>query len=244
MYAWCAGDGFSVVSPAFAESLSLVLEGENELPGQVLTVTSQGRTLSKSDVPLGSFRLEIAFSQLLPPQTIVEFIPRQSKHLQEDENRYVSVLLRRFSFEVIERTEVEPLPFRRELVFGLRFAAAVEPLLRGGWSSLEPAHLWSIGAASHLLVGIPPKANELQLKLSGNPFVPEKRRRVSVSVNGSEVANNIQLTTAPKIYKLKVNSKVWRASGGNLISLLPDQTAQPPEDPRDLGVCLHSIQAW
>ena len=242
MYCWCAGDGFSVISPITGESISLFLEGENELADQRLTFTSNGKTLSEVDVPVGYFRIETAFEQPLAPQTIVEILPAKSTLLPEEDPRFVSVLLRRFSFEVVDRLEVEPLPLRREQVFGLRFADTVEPLLRGGWSSLEPAHLWSIGRASHLLLATPPTAKELQLKLSGNPFVADKERKVSISVNGHQLAEGLQLTTSPKVYKLKIDANTWRSNQGNLVSLIPGETAQPPEDPRELGVCLHSIQ--
>jgi hypothetical protein len=242
LYSWCAGDGFSVVSPRLGESFSLNLEGRNELHDQRLTLTSNGRLLTEVDVPVGPFSLDIAFSEPLAPQTIVEALPAQSEILGDEDAKFVSLLLRSFSFELLDPLNVPELPLGREQVFGLRCADTVEPFLRGGWSSLEPAHVWSVGSASHLLLGIPQRGAELQMKLSGNPFVADKTRRVSISVNGHELVQDLQLSTTPKIHKFRLDSKIWRSTSGNFITLLPRETAQPPNDPRELGVCLHSLQ--
>jgi len=239
-YSWGAGDGFSVVTPRMFESLSLTIQGENPGEQQVLTLSSGGAMLGTLTVPAGPFLATATFCDLLPPGSLVEVFPSTGMTIAE--NRFVSLLIKEFLFQPPAVTDAEPLALGQGYDFSAELRSRLQPLLRSGWSGIEPAHVWSVGRASHLLLPAEEPVRELTLTLSGNPFVDERSRKADLSLNGQTLGAKIVLPTSKLTLAFKVPPGVWRHDGGNLLTFRPERTAEPPNDSRELGVCLHSIR--
>ncbi len=239
-FAWCAGEGFSIVSPLQGDSISLNLVGRNTLKGQVLTLTSGGETIGEIDIPTGDFAVEILFADPLPPQSTIELFPTRAGHVSNDA-RFVSVLLTAFHFNAMISFDETPLRLGHEYSFGLRNADAVAPLLRGGWSSFEPVAIWSIGSRSHMVLPVADEADELAIVMSGNPFVTDEARHVTILINGEEAVKALALSPTPSECVVPLAGSGWRSPGTNYVTFIPGETAGGPSDPRKMGINLASL---
>ena len=240
-YSWCAGEGFSIVSPRNLETIALNLEGKNELDGQRLTITSAGRSLCEINVPIGWYNLSASFPHPIPASSILEIFPARARFLPED-HRFVSILLTSFHFELLPEFDGESLLLGREYLFGREKQDGIMPVLTGGWSPLEAAHVWSTGAQSIMTLADAQDAQELTILMSGNPFVADDLRQVTISVNGVAVRENVQLTLVPEACVIALTDSPWRSPGINFVTFVPRKSASAPDEPRDLGICLYSIK--
>jgi GT2 family glycosyltransferase len=238
--AWCAGEGFSIATPRHGDSVGLSLTGRNELEGQRLTIVCKGQTLGEVEIPVGEFEVDIPFAEPLAAKSVVDVFPSRADFLPND-IAFVSIMLMAFHFDPMAAIEVAPLRLGQEYSFTLTNAKAVAPLLRGGWSPFEPLAIWSIGERSHMIVAMADAAEELVMVLSGNPFVTEEARRVTILINGAAVATDLSLSTNPAEYVASLSGSGWRSPGTNFITFIPGETASGPGDPRALGINLTSI---
>lgn len=235
-FCWCAGDGFSVVSPGGSGSVGLVLEGRNQIAEQRLMVSVGGRQVDEIELPVDNFKVTVSFPELLPARSIVEFFPTKGTMIG-NEQRFVSVLMKDFYFQPLSKIDLDPLLRGQTYRFGEVTRELLEPVLRSGWSGVERSHVWSIGDSSHLLLAADSDPSEIRVKLRGNPFVDASKRMIDVSLNGQPLAKSLKLETGEQTYALK-DLDCWSSNEVNILTFHPHETAQPPEDARDLGVCL------
>lgn len=239
-YTWCAGEGFSVVSPRKIEAIGLCLIGKNLLDEQRLTFTSAGQTLCEIDVPVGWFEVEVQFPYPIEPSSIVEVFPARATTLPND-HRFLSILVTTFHFQSLDAFDGEALSLNREHVFDRDNVAAVEPLLRGGWSAPEASHLWSIGPHSTLRLLVADEAEELTFVMSGNPYVADDLREVTILINGIPVDRRFQLSLVAEAQTIMLSDSSWRSAGSNFVTFIPQKTASSSADPRNMGICLYSM---
>jgi GT2 family glycosyltransferase len=240
-YSWCAGEGFSIVSPRHHETIALHLVGKNELEGQHLTIVAAGRTLCEVDVPIGWFELTVSFPHPIAASSILEVFPARAVVLPHD-HRFVSILLMSFHFESIAEFDGDGLTLGHEYLFGREQKVITAPVLRSGWSALEEAQVWSIGAQSNLTLPVAEDATELEIVINGNPYVADELRQVTILINGVTVREDLSLSATPERHSIPLAGSAWRSPGSNFVTFIPRKTASAPADPRDLGICLHSIK--
>ena len=239
-YAWCAGEGFSVISPRKFEAIGLCLLGKNQLDDQRLTITSAGRTLCEVDIPIGCFEVEARFPYAIEPSSILEIFPSRALTIPDD-HRFVSLLLGSFHFESIDAFDGKEVMLNCDYLFNRENLAVVTPLLRGGWSAPEASHVWSDGSQSTLRLCGSDEAEELTFVMSGNPYVAENLRHFKTLINGAPVGDDFHLTLAAEPQTIALTGTGWRFKGNNFVTFIPQKTASSSVDSRNLGICLYSM---
>ncbi|RAH96540.1 hypothetical protein DLJ53_32030 [Acuticoccus sediminis] len=242
--AWCAGEGFRLATPAGARAHTLVLEGHNPLPGQEIEVVHEGRTIGRQGLPAGAFSVPIALSRPLEPGSVVDCLPRHGHVLAEHDGgapdgagdgRYVSIALRRFRFEMVRRTGL-PLLGPGETAFTTRSKASAK-LLAHGWAGLEDTHVWSLAERAEIAFRAEEAAEALLLVVRSNPFLAEPQT-MTVELNGTVLASR----TLEGRGEVRVPvADAWRTGEVNELVLAVSAVAQPPEDPRTLGLALERM---
>lgn len=233
---WCAGEGFRLMTPAGGRAHTLVLEGHTEIEDQALTLAAEGADIGKAEVPAGHFRLTIPLASPLAPGSVVDCWPRTG--VVREDGRYVAMALKRFHFALLAETDL-PL-----LTFGETHFKTTHPksaaLLAHGWAAPEGTHVWSIVARPELAFRAEGPASRIVLSVRGNPFLGEAQT-LTVILNG------VELTTAAldppgtgRTVEVDV-TPAWSADGANWLTLAVSATAQPPGDPRNLGLAFEKI---
>ncbi|UOM37291.1 glycosyltransferase family 2 protein [Acuticoccus sp. I52.16.1] len=258
--AWCAGEGFRLATPSGGRAHTLVLEGHNDLADQSLELRVAGKVVAMQGVPRGPFALTLTLAQPLAPGTVVDCLPRhgevRSVAVPPGEGggaaagasaeagspaetvpaeRYVSLALRRFRFETLAKRE-PPLLGPGETHFSSRSAASAK-LLAHGWAGLEETHVWSLSERADIVFRAEGPAEALVLMVRENPFLDETQT-LTIELNGAVVAS------APLVRRGEVRvpvADVWRSGDVNELVLAVSALAQPPGDPRMLGLGLERL---
>jgi SAM-dependent methyltransferase len=136
----------------------------------------------------------------------------------------------------------ETVKLGREYHFNPLDLEAIEPLLGDGWSKLEDGHIWSVGEKSHLKLPVTSKAEQITILMSGNPFVDQELRKVTVLINDVPVRRDIQLQLVPEHHVIDLGDSSWRSVGNNLVTFMPERAASGADDHRKLGICLYSMK--
>ncbi|WP_152639879.1 glycosyltransferase family 2 protein [Sphingobium bisphenolivorans] len=242
-FSWCAGEGFSMISPLEENSHGLSLKGQNWHNNQELTLIHDGDVLGSSQVPVGSFNLSVVFTRELPPKSIVEVIPAHGKFLSDSDSRFSSMAIINFSFDINLPNIITPLLINTEYAFGISSADVLSPLLRGGWSEFEAKHLWSVGAEASILILCDDYPATLQLGLSGNPNIENDLRAVDIYINSVLCVEGYPLSVDFDKVIIKLDDKNWNTSGLNQLRFVPRACAYPSDDdPRMLGFCIKYIK--
>ena len=198
-------------------------------------------------MPPGAFSLAIALSRPLAPGTVVECLPRHGhvlgqvpgeglgEGLGQDDGRYVSLALRRFRFQTLG-TSALPLLSRGETLFTTRNKASAR-FLAHGWAGLEDTHVWSLVERAELAFRAQEPAETLVLTVRGNPFL-DGSQTLTVELNGTVAAS----ATIDGRGEVRVPvAAAWRSDGANELALTVSALAQPPDDPRTLGLGLERL---
>lgn len=153
--------------------------------------------------------------------------------------RYISMALKRFHFELLAETDLPALPFGETHFKASHPGSAA--LLAHGWAAPEGTHVWSIVARPELAFRAAGPAERIILSVRSNPFLAEAQT-LTVTLNGHALART---TLDPPGTGRKVEVDVgpaWSAEGANWLALAVSATAQPPGDPRNLGLALEKIE--
>ncbi|MGE4323687.1 MAG: glycosyltransferase, partial [Sphingobium sp.] len=241
-YAWCAGEGFCVLSPALLSD-ALILTGSNPHESQVLTIIHDETTVGTLAVPVGDFELTIPFVPRIVPGSLLHILPSRSSVLSEPSRRFVSILLRQFHFRPVFKGRDTRLKPGRAYIFGNVDRQDVESLLLDGWSPLEDRHVWSVGKSSRLAVMAAGKVSRLELTLQGNPWLSDAERKVTVLINGMPCLVDQPLLVTEQTLSIDLGDALWLDDDINLIEFQLKATAVPPaNDHRALGICLQSLE--
>lgn len=103
------------------------------------------------------------------------------------------------------------------------------PYRRHGWSSHEPAGIWTDGVESDLVLPEPEEAPGYTLTLSVTPLLlgPLTRQRLAVRVDGVEVGSFS--VTAPQTLSCEVPAEVLRRDGRMVVTFLQPDAIRPCE---------------
>ncbi|ORE90884.1 putative glycosyltransferase [Stappia sp. 22II-S9-Z10] len=233
---WCAGAGFTLLTPRGSRAKALTLAGEIPFGEQTITLRTAGEEIASRRLPRGAFAVTLPLSALLPPGTAVQVETRHGAVLDEAGGRYASLRLERAAFEPFTALPAPPLPFG-ETVFSSTRQPDSAALLAFGWADLEATHVWSLVKSAEIAFTASGPAREIVVVAHPNPVLPGGQT-LTLALNGEPLA------TAPLSGRTDLRAKAgphWNAAGENRLTLTVSALAEPPSDPRSLGLALERM---
>lgn len=236
-FRWAGGAGFRLLTPGHRQVNGLHLNGYNSVPHQVLEIRSGGTLLGRKSLSEGEFTFDLEFQSPVEPHTLVEVTAGSAVRLGESP-RVVSVAIVHYYFMFME--EATPRMPGERITFGRIGRETGHDLLVSGWHDVEGTHVWS-KEVGLLRISTRGPVEQLRFTLRANP-VTERRQRLSVRVNDTEVAE-VALGAGGDEEIVVPVGRVWRiGAGSNQVALVPSVATTAGNDPRQLGIALVALE--
>lgn len=224
-------------APGEGAAVGLALRGVAGRAGP-LEARVDGRTVGAATLPEGAFAADIVFDAPLDEGTAVDLValsgpPRGAPEDTDGAGRVAALSEVRF---VLAR---EVLPRLDAGVTAFGAGAGGVALLAEGWAAPEAGHVWSVARRAALAFSARTGAARLVLTVRGNPFA-DADQTLTLTLNGTVLhAAPLAPDAAAQTVTL-VPGAAWRR-GANRLELAVSALAQPPGDPRTLGLALEEL---
>ncbi|MEG8219521.1 glycosyltransferase family 2 protein [Sphingomonas sp. HH69] len=212
---------------------AISMVGENLLPGQILTFTSDDKVIGQKPLDVGRFGFKMTFSEPLLPGAMLKITPSYLTSLSLHHGQSTGFQLGAFHFDVAE-------PFGLEEVTLASDKQRFQSMLVSGWSGIEVDHgfTWSVDEHAYIAVRFTHAPAAISLYCSGNPHVSGEQW-LKITLN--DLDKGVYRLSPHSSTPIRIDTVGLRRTGSNIIRLSVDALAPPPRDARTLGFSLAGI---